>query len=204
VDWLGHESFLFTSSIGRKVLTNPYAPGTTGQSFPQGLRPDVLLVSTERSDANNVDAFDNSPTTFRGAMGVGTNNAAGLRIRGIPTYKNPTQESASGMNLVFAWSLEGLRFCFLGNIEHPLTSSQVQQIGPVDVLFVPVGLPSGLTNPERQTLIAQLLPRLIVLMGRSDEFSSFASQFPKVYRPPRPSVLLSKEGMPAQQTVLVF
>ena len=112
VDWLGHESFIVTSSIGKKLLTNPYGPGSTGLIFPQGLRPDVLLVSTERPDANFVDAFDNSPTTFRGAMGIGTNNASGLRIRGIPTYRNPAREE--GVNLVFAWSLEGMRFCFLG------------------------------------------------------------------------------------------
>jgi L-ascorbate metabolism protein UlaG (beta-lactamase superfamily) len=137
-------------------------------------------------------------------MGIGTNNAAGLRVRGIPIYKNPASEGPGDMNLVFAWSLEGLRFCFLGNIEHPLAPSQIQQIGQVDVLFLPVGMPSGLTNFARRTIIGQLLPRLIVLMGRSEEFSSFASQFQKVYRPTRPSILLSKEGLPVEQTVLVF
>jgi len=204
VNWLGHESFLFTSSLGKKVLTNPYGPGSTDRSFPQGLRPDVLLVSTERSDANYVDAVDNSPTTFRGAMGIGMNNAAGLRVRGVPTYKNPAREGAGDLNLVFVWSLDGLRFCFLGNIENPLTPWQVQLIGPVDVLFLPVGLPSGLTNSSRRTIIGQLLPRLIVPMGRSEEFSSFASQFPRVYRPAETSILLSKEGLPVEQTVLVF
>jgi L-ascorbate metabolism protein UlaG (beta-lactamase superfamily) len=204
MDWLGHESFLITSSIGRKVLTNPYGPGTTDRSFPRGLRPDVLLVSTERSDANYVDAFDNSPTTFRGAMGIGTNNAAGLRIRGVPTYKNPAREDEGGMNLVFAWSLEGMRFCFLGNIENPLTPWQIQQIGPVDVLFVPVGLPSGLTDVSRRTIAAQLSPRLIVPMGRPEAFPAFASQFPKVFRPRKPSILISKEILPVEPMVLLF
>lgn len=204
MDWLGHESFLITSSIGRKVLTNPYGPGTTDRSFPRGLRPDVLLVSTERSDANYVDAFDNSPTTFRGAMGIGTNNAAGLRIRGVPTYKNPDREGEGGMNLVFAWSLEGMRFCFLGNIENPLTPWQIQQIGPVDVLFVPVGLPSGLTDVSRRTIAAQLSPRLIVPMGRPEAFPAFASQFPKVFRPRKPSILISKEILPVEPMVLLF
>ena len=81
-------------------------------------------------------------------MGIGTNNAAGLRIRGVPTYKNPAREGTGDMNLVFIWSLEGMRFCFLGNIENPLTPSQIQQIGPVDVLFVPVGLPWGIESDD--------------------------------------------------------
>jgi L-ascorbate metabolism protein UlaG (beta-lactamase superfamily) len=204
VDWLGHESFVITSSIGKKIVTNPYGPGATGRQFPHGLRPDVLLVSTERSDANFVDAFDNSPTTFRGAMGIGVNNAAGLGIRGIPTYKNAAGEGAGDLNLVFVWVLEGMRFCFLGNIEHPLTSAQIRQIGPVDVLFMPVGLPSGLTDAARRAIVSQLPPRLIILMGRSEAFSSFASQFPKVYRPSKPSILLSKEILPIEQLVVVL
>jgi L-ascorbate metabolism protein UlaG (beta-lactamase superfamily) len=202
VDWLGHESFIVTSSIGKKVLTNPYHPGSTARVFPSGLRPDALLVSTERPDANFVDAFDNSPTTFRGAMGIGTNNAAGLQIRGIPTYRDPAREE--GMNLVFTWSLEGMRFCFLGNVEHPLSPAQIQQIGPVDILFMPVGLPAGLTDTARRTIVAQLRPRLIILMGRSETFASFASQFPRVYRPSKPSILMGMEILPREQLVLVF
>ena len=200
VEWIGHESFIITSSIRRKVVTNPYGPGSTGLVFPQGLRPDVLLVSTERSDANFVDAFDNSPTIFRGAMGIGPNNAAGLRIRGVPTYS----ESGGNLNLVFVWSLEGMRLCFLGNIERPLTSAQIREIGPVDVLFLPVGLPAGLTDTDRHTIIAQLRPRLIILMGRSEAFGGFASQFPKVYRPSKRSILMGLDILPREQLVVVF
>lgn len=202
VDWIGHESFIITSAIGKKVLTNPYGPGSTGLVFPQGLRPDVLLVSTERPDANFVDAFDNSPTTFRAAMGIGPNNAAGLQIRGIPTYKD--REGAGDLNLVFVWTLEGMRFCFLGNIPHPLTSSQIREIGSVDILFLPVGVPAGLTDADRRTIIAQLRPRLIILMGRSEAFASFASQFPRVYRPSKRSILMGMEILPREQLVVVF
>ena len=203
VDWLGYETFVITSSIGKKVLTNPYAPGTTGRVLPRGLRPDVLLVSSEQSDANFVDAFDNSPTTFRGAIGIGTNNAAGLRIRGIPTYSNP--EAGSGeFNLIFAWSLEGMRFCYLGNIQGQLTPAQAQQVGHVDILFMPVGVPAALTDDERLTIVRQLRPRMILLMGRSEAFSGFVSRFPKVYRPRKASILLSKEILPLDQMVVVF
>jgi L-ascorbate metabolism protein UlaG (beta-lactamase superfamily) len=203
VDWIGHETFVITSSIGKKVLTNPYAPGTTGRVLPRGLRPDVLLVSTERSDANFVDAFDNSPTTFRGAMGIGTNNAAGLRVRGVPTYEGP-EDGSGELNLVFAWPLEGMRFCYLGNIQRRLTPAQALQIGPVDVLFMPVGLPAGLTDEERRAIVGQLRPRLITPMGRSEAFSGFASQFAKVYRPRKPSILLSREILPPGPMVVLF
>ncbi len=204
VDWLGHESFLFTSSLGTKILTNPFANGTGGRSFPKNLKPDILLVSSERADANNVDAVENSPTTFRGAVGMGPNNAAGITIRGVPTFKNPEHQTPEDMNLAFVWRQDGVRFCFLGNIERALTPAEAQQIGFVDVLFLPVGVPAGLSNDERRIIVGQLQPRVIVPMGRGAEFSEFASGFPSIHRLPGSSVLLSQEFIPPGQTVLVF
>jgi L-ascorbate metabolism protein UlaG (beta-lactamase superfamily) len=92
----------------------------------------------------------------------------------------------------------------LGNIQHPLTSAQIREIGPIDVLFLPVGVPAGLTDADRRTIIAQLRPRLIILMGRSEAFASFASQFPRVYRPSKRSILMSTEILPREQLVVLF
>lgn len=185
VDWLGQQSFRITSALGTKIITNPYSGG-----FPNNQRPDVVLITTERSDCNNVDAFDNTPTVFRGAVAIGTNNSAGLRFRGVPTYKDPGQESMDSMNLVYVWTLDGIKFCFLGHLRHELTSSQILQIGPVDVLFAPSGSAGA-------AAVAQLRPRVVVPMGR-DTFVS------KVYRLPESSVLLTRETLPAETTALIF
>ncbi len=204
VDWLGHESFLFTSSLGTKILTNPYEAGATGRSFPSGLRPNIVLVSTEEPDSNNVDALDNTPTIFRGAVALGPNTANGLRIRGIPTYKNPEREEVTDMNVVFCWTLDGVRFCFAGNLANPLSTSEMIQIGQVDVLLLPVGVPPGLTNSDRQIIISQLRPRVIIPMGRTADFSGWAAEFTKVHRLQGSSVLLSRDTLPFDQTVLVL
>ena len=185
VDWLGQQSFRITSALGTKIITNPYAGG-----FPGNQRPDVVLITTERSDCNNVDAFDNTPTVFRGAVGIGTNNSAGLRIRGIPTYKNPEQESPDSMNLTYVWTLDGMKFCFLGHLNHELTPSQILQIGAVDVLFAPSGSAGA-------AAVAQLRPKVIIPLGR-DTFVA------KVYRLPESSVLLTSQTLPAETTALVF
>jgi len=103
------------------------------------LKPDIILISHESSDANNSDAADNQPTVFRGSIGMGANNATGIRIHGIPTFRDPDKETPDGMNLVFVWQMDGMRFCFLGSLLNQLSSAQVSQIGSVDVLFVPVG-----------------------------------------------------------------
>lgn len=204
VDWLGHECFQFTSSLGTKMLVNPYSPGAGPRSLPSPLKPDVILVTHEKQDANYVDAAENSPVVFRGAVGIGTNNAAGLRIRGVPTYSQAGQPSVASMNVAYVWTLDGVRFCFLGEPEHVFSASELADIGPVDVVFLPVGRPAGLSAEEREALIAQLRPRVIVPMGRAADMAAWGAAQSRPHQLPGSSVLLSRALLPFESTTLIF
>lgn len=197
IDWLGNQCFRITSSLGTSLLTNPYSPGTGGRTLPSPLKPDIILISHERSDANNVDATDGQPTVFRGSMGIGVNNATGIGIRGVATFKDPDSESIDGMNILYAWSMDGMKFCFLGSLANPLTPSQLAQLGTVDVLFVPVGGP--LSASARESVLLQIRPRVVVPMGRGAGWT-----YGSVQSVEGSSVLLSRPSLPLQTTTLLF
>jgi len=197
VDWLGNQCFRITSSIGTSILTNPYASGTGGRTLPSPLKPDVVLISHERPDANNVDATDNQPTVFRGSMGIGVNNATGIGIRGVATYRGQGLETAEGMNVVYSWAMDGMRFCFLGSLMTPLNAEQLAQIGTVDVLFVPVG--GSLSPAARETVLSQIRPRVVIPMGRGAGWT-----YGSVRSVDGNSVLLSRPSLPLQTTTLLF
>ena len=197
VDWLGNQAFRVTSSIGTSILTNPYAAGTGGHTLPSPLKPDIILVSHEKADANNIDATDNQPTVFRGSMGIGVMNANGIAIRGVATYKDPEKESPDGMNIVYSWAMDGMRFCFLGSLSSPLTPAQLSQLGTVDILFVPVGGP--LTPSARETVLSQIRPRLVIPMGHGAGWT-----YGSVRSVEGHSVLLSRPALPLQTTTLLF
>lgn len=204
VDWLGHECFLFTSSLGTSVLTNPYSDGTTTQSLPKNLSPDIVLVTNEQPSGNNVDAVTSTPRVLRGSMGIGSNSSSGISFRGVTIYKNPERPTPEDLSLAYVWRLDGMRFCFLGDVTRPLTPAEVQEIGLVDVLFVPVGVPSGLSDATRKTIVEQLRPRVVIPMGRATEFTPFASSLGKTYDIKGPSVLLAPEALPPDPTALIF
>ncbi len=202
LDWLGHQSFMLTTSLGTKILTNPFAPGVSSRSVPKNLTPSVVLITHEKREANNTDVFENAPVVFRGAVGMGSNNAAGTRIRGTPTFPNPSAPEVVGMNLVFSWTSDGIRFCFLGDVPSPLPPAEAMQIGSVDVLFLPV---DGRLGPAgRNAIIAQLRPKVIIPMGSSPAIASWAAGFSKVHRLEGHSVLLNKLALPGETTALVF
>lgn len=197
VDWLGNQAFRITSSIGTSILTNPFAAGTGGRTLPSPLKPDIILISHERADANNVDAADNQPTVFRGSMAMGINNANGMGIRGVATFRDPERESAEGMNIVYSWAMDGMRFCFLGALAGPLTPAQVSQLGTVDVLFVPVA--GSLSPSARETVLSQIRPRLVIPMGHGSGWT-----YGSVRSVEGRSVLLSRPSLPLQTTTLLF
>lgn len=198
VEWLGNQCFRITSSIGTSILTDPFSSGAGGRTLPSPLKPDIILISHESSDANNSDAADNQPTVFRGSIGIGANNATGIRIHGIPTFRDPDKETPDGMNIVFVWQMDGMRFCFLGSLLHQLSSAQVSQIGPVDVLFVPVG--GSLSPTARQTVLEQLRPRLVIPMGRGAGGWTYGS----VIHAAGDSARLSRSALPLQTTTLLL
>jgi len=198
VDWLGNQSFAISSSIGTKIVTNPFADGTGGRTLPSPLKPDIILISHERSDANNVDGTEGQPAIFRGSVGTGVNNASGIRFRGIATYRDPARETVEGMNVVYEWTMDGVRFCFLGSLAHSLTPEQVSQLGTVDVLFVPVG--GSLSAGERETVLTQIRPRLVIPMGSGAGGWTTG----RIHSVPGRSVMLSREILPLQTTTLLF
>jgi L-ascorbate metabolism protein UlaG (beta-lactamase superfamily) len=204
IDWYGHQCFRIKSSMGITVLTNPFAPGSTGHPSPSGLKPEILLVTNEERTANYVDLVDNAPRIFRGSVGIGTYTSAGVRIVGVPTFPVAGVEAVAGMNVVYRWTMDSLRFCFLGLIMNPLSPSDAAKIGPVDILFMPVGSPDGLSNAERAEIITQLRPKVVIPMGQAGAVDAWASSLPHIYRLGGSAARLSPEAMPQVQTALVF
>lgn len=192
VTWLGEKSYRITSSLGTTIITNPFVEG-----FPAEQKPDIVLITNGRSDSNNIDAFENSPTIFRGSAGIGLYSSRGTRIRGIPIYENPLEESPEGMSLVFLWRMEGMHLCFIENLKRQteLSPAQVKQIGPVDVLLAPA---SSMTKK----LAEQLNARIVIPIG--PDGAATAGTFSKKLDIPGASVFFSLESMPEKQTAVAL
>ena len=61
------------------------------------------------------------------------------------------------LNTIFSALFEGVALCHLGALTEPLTSAQIDAIGRVDVLFLPLG-----GGPDPVELINALEPRIVV------------------------------------------
>ena len=140
VRYYGHAFVYLTSSSGVRVAFNPFSEeARMGYKFPSATPVDIVLISSESADMNGGQGLLGLPQIFRSLTGLGANRANGIPFRGIPTFRDNKGGADLGGNTVYVLEMDNLRFCHLGAIGHVMSRSQIQEIGRVDVLFLPVG-----------------------------------------------------------------
>lgn len=136
IKWLGHAAFMITSDTGTKIITDPYFTGGNLSYGEIRESADVVTVSHEHSDHNNVAAVGGNPRVIRE---TGTTDLKGVKIQGILGYHDAVQGRQKGKNILFCFEVDGIRVCHLGDLGHPLGDKEVKELGEVDILFIPVG-----------------------------------------------------------------
>jgi L-ascorbate metabolism protein UlaG (beta-lactamase superfamily) len=161
VKWLGHACFLLTSDAGARIVIDPYAVRGGLHYAEIDASADVVLSSHDHYDHSNVAAVKGNPTVVRGA---GTATVKGIEFKGIAAHHDDVNGKKRGNNIIFAFVLDGLRICHLGDLGHDLDDTQVRDIGKVDVLFVPVGGLYTFDVEVATRVCRKLAPRIIIPM----------------------------------------
>jgi L-ascorbate metabolism protein UlaG (beta-lactamase superfamily) len=161
VEYLANSCFLITSTTGVRLITDPYGTGPLDKWQSLDDRADVVLVSDDDPDDNNVTAIKGEPQIVKGA---GLINIDGIQIDGISSFHDNSLGSKRGNNTIFVFTVDGLRFCFLGDLGQALDPETVSEIGKVDFLFIPVGGYDTIDAETATTVIASLNPGITVPM----------------------------------------
>jgi L-ascorbate metabolism protein UlaG (beta-lactamase superfamily) len=161
IKWLGHACFLITAGNGLRVITDPYAVGGGISYSAVNETADVVLVSHDHSDHNNVSAVRGKHEVMRG---TGIRTTKGIEFKGIGVYHDASQGSQRGLNTVFCFTMDDIRLCHLGDLGHALNAGEVGQIGGVDILFIPVGGFFTIDGSVATQVCDQLRPRIAIPM----------------------------------------
>ena len=167
--WLGHSCFLITSSEGVRILTDPFEP-YVGYKVPE-VEADIVTTSHNHRDHNYIEAVKGD---FVHISSPGSFNEKGIAIKGISTYHDDEQGKKRGQNIVFCFEVDGLKVCHMGDLGHVLSDEQIKEIGPVDVLLLPVGGTYTIDYKQAAELVGLMDPRLVIPM----HFKTPATDFP--------------------------
>ena len=164
VTWYGQAFLAVEAGDGKRVVVDPFDQSFLKYPLPKGLTADVLLVTHEHKDHNNVGLIGGNPFIIRSEKGVGTFTKNGITVVGTATFHDDKQGKDRGKNTVYTFTVDGIKFCHVGDLGHTLSPEQVKSIGPVDVLFVPVGGFFTLDPSKVDQVIKVLSPKIVVPM----------------------------------------
>ena len=162
VKWLGHACFLLTSDSGLRIITDPYTPGVFGLNYaPPAETADIVTVSHDHADHNNVAAVKGNPQVVQG---VGSHQAKGIQFKGIATAHDESSGKERGANTIFCFALDGINVCHLGDLGHDLLDQTAADIGAVDVLLIPVGGNFTIDAAVADVVCKKLAPKVVIPM----------------------------------------
>ncbi len=163
--WHGQSCFQILIN-GRKngdvrLVVDPFDE-KIGLKLPK-LEADILLITHEHFDHNNVKGVLGSPFLI---SGPGEYETKGVYVQGISVFHDKSQGKDRGR--VTAYTIEdedGLRICHLSDLgQSELTDEQLDSIGDVDVLIIPVGGEYTISAQEASKIIGQIEPKIVIPM----------------------------------------
>ena len=161
IKWLGHSAFLITSTAGIKIVTDPYTIGNGINYLPIEELSDIVTVSHIHGDHSNISAVKGSPVILKEQ---GSYHIKGIDIKGVQVYHDNTLGSQRGRNLVFCFKVDGVVVCHAGDLGHTLSQGQIDEIGQVDVLMLPIGGFYTIDAREASIIAQSLKPRIVIPM----------------------------------------
>jgi L-ascorbate metabolism protein UlaG (beta-lactamase superfamily) len=211
VKWLGHACFLLTSEAGVRIVTDPYTPGAFGLGYrPPAETADIATVSHDHADHNNTAVVKGKPEVVRGA---GVHKVKGVEIKGVSTSHDEASGSQRGPNTVFCFTLDGVRVCHLGDLGHDLAAGSLADIGPVDVLMIPVGGNFTIDANVASRVADRIAPKVVIPMHFNNErcpdfpvaaVDDFRKKRQRVRTLDASEVEIKKDDLPAETETVIL
>jgi L-ascorbate metabolism protein UlaG (beta-lactamase superfamily) len=209
--WYGQSCFLLETAAGTRVLMDPFGRAT-GLTLPAGLHADLVTISHEHPDHNNPHLATGTPRVIHGLTADKKGWARiderfrEVSVRSVGVYHDDKRGAARGLDTVFIFEVGGLRIAHLGDLGHTLDDDQLEAIGSVDVLLVPVGGGTTLDAYQATRVVDQLHPRLMIVPMHytAEALDLFLERKANVRRAASPTVTLtSVKARPATEIVIL-
>ncbi|MDP2920398.1 MAG: MBL fold metallo-hydrolase [Dehalococcoidia bacterium] len=170
VKWLGHASFLITSGTGTRIITDPYTAGGPLKYAEIKEAADVVTVSHEHFDHNNIASVAGKPEVFKGPAPMSVKD---VKFSGVATHHDENKGKDRGNNMIICMEVDGMRVCHLGDLGHNLSSQEASQVGKVDVLLAPVGGFYTIDAAVATDVSNKLQPKVIIPMHFKNDRCGF-------------------------------
>lgn len=212
ITYLGHSSFKIRGKRAT-LVTDPYLEDMVGLKFPRHQTCDIVTVSHAHEDHNAVGVLEGSPFVVNGP---GEYEVKGVGIVGISTYHDGEKGAKRGKNTMYAIEIDGVTILHAGDLGHGLTDADLEHIGNVGILLIPVGGIYTIDPKQAAAIIHEIDPAIVIPMhfGRPElNQKVFANLFPvtiflkemgKQEVAPQSKMSITKDKLPDELQVVLL
>lgn len=163
--WHGHSCFEIITTRNKNervsIIIDPFSK-EIGLRVPK-LQGDILLVTHQHYDHNNIKAVNGDPFVIEEP---GEYEIKDIFIQGIFSWHDPKEGKERGPNTIYTIDTpEEIKVCHLGDFgQKELKEEQLEKIGEIDILMIPVGGIYTISAKEAIKIMAQLEPKITIPM----------------------------------------
>lgn len=159
INWFGQSCFRIEAKEG-SILIDPFSK-ELGLKSPK-VKDGLVLVTHDHYDHNNLEDL---PAESFVIKNPGEYEKNGIAVRGILSFHDKSEGKERGPNTIYIIRSEDMAICHLGDLgQEKLTESQVEEIGDVDILMIPVGGNYTINYKEAVGVIQQIEPKIVIPM----------------------------------------
>jgi L-ascorbate metabolism protein UlaG (beta-lactamase superfamily) len=207
ITFLGHASFEIESPSGIRAVTD-----YNGYNLPAG-PPHIATMNNAHSTHYTMTPDPRIAHVLHGwrKQGVKPNHdlrLRDLRVTNLSTNIRDTGTATDG-NSIFVFETAGLCIAHLGHLHHLLEPGDIDALGRIDVLMVPIDGIWTMSQRDAATVVAQLHPRVVLPMHYFTR--DVLARFLDLLRDSHaidirtdPVLTMSRAGLPDRPTVIAL
>lgn len=208
ITWYGHSCFRLTERNFATVVTDPFDNTVVGYDALK-LKAEIVTVSHDAPGHNNVDAVKGTTHPLNGA---GEFEIGGVFITAVQTMGNGKKNKEKARNTLYVFDYDGITVAHLGDLQEAPTQSEVEALGTVNVLLVPVGGGGSLNAAKAAEVVSLLEPNIVIPMHYStpdaklnlDSLNKFLKEMGLSKIDAQPSLKITRSGLPDETKVVVL
>jgi len=206
ITWLGHSCFRIKGNQA-VIITDPFPPDT---GYTLGKQTaSIVTVSHQHPSHSYVQGIGGEPRLIKGP---GEYEISNILIIGIATFHDSVKGQSRGKNTAYLMEIDGVAVCHLGDIGHMLNDEQVEEMGNVDVLLLPVGGVNTINAAMAAEVIRKIEPKAVIpmhyktpaLKRELDPVEAFLKEMGMGQIEPRPKISFSRTNLPLSTQVFVL
>ena len=170
IEYIAHSCFRIHTASGVRLLIDPFASRVwLGYDFPRKLAADAVLITHPHYDHDADVLIGHQPPPWAPDIRVlrdpGAYKVSGVTVTGIRgKHADPWGKEFGQTNTIWLLELDGLRIAHMGD-NGPLTEANLQALGRVDVLMMPIDAKHHiLKEAEIDAIRRALRPRIVIPM----------------------------------------